>query len=55
MESEDKVEYFCIDSSNEFKIMDDMHRALVHDNYQKILHSSDESVYGNVFNFFLIK
>ena len=55
MESEDKVEYFCIDSSNEFKIMDDMHRALVHDNYQKILHSSDESVYGNVFNFFFNK
>ena len=55
MESEDKVEYFCINSSNEFKIMDDMHRALVHDNYQKILHSSDETTYGNVFNIFFNK
>ena len=55
MELEDKVEYFCINSSNEFKIMDDMHRALVHENYQKILHSSDETAYGNVFNIFFNK
>ena len=55
MESEDKIEYFCINSSNEFKIMDDMHRALIYDNYQKILHSSDETTYGNVFNIFFNK
>ena len=55
MESENKVEYFCINSSNEFKIMDDMHRALVHENFQKILHSSDETTYGNVFNTFFNK
>lgn len=36
MESEEKIEYFCITSSNEFKIMDDMHRALVLDNFQKL-------------------
>ena len=55
METEDKVEYFCITSSNEFKIMNDMHRALVQENFQKILHVSDENSYGNVFNIFFNK
>ena len=55
MESEDKVEYFCITSSNEFKIMDDMYRAIVQDNFQKTLHASDENTYGNVFNIFFNK
>lgn len=55
MESEDKVEYFCITSSNEFKIMNDMHRALVQENFQKILHVNDENSYGNVFNLFFNK
>ena len=55
MESENKIEYFVINSSNELKIMDDMHRALVHDKFHKTLHSSDESTYGNVFNVFFNK
>ena len=55
MESEDKIEYFCINSSNEFKLLDDMHRAIVHDNFQKALLSSEESTYGNVFNIFFNK
>ena len=55
MSSEEKIEYFCIDSSNKFKIMDDMHRALVQDTYQKSLHASDESTFGNVFNIFFNK
>ena len=53
MESEEKVEYFCITSSNEFKIMDDMHHALVLGDFQKALNASEESTYANVFdNFF---
>jgi hypothetical protein len=55
MEPENKIEYFCIDSSNEFKLLDDMHRALVHDNFQKALLSSEENTYGNVFNTFFNK
>ena len=55
MESEEKIEYFCITSSNEFKIMDDMHRALVLDNFQKTLHASEESTYANVFDTFFNK
>ena len=55
MESEDKIEYFCISSSNEFKVMDDIHRALVQNNFQKTLHLSEESNYANVFNIFFNK
>ena len=55
MESHNKIEYFCITSSNEFKIMDDMHRALVQDNFQKTLHETEESTYTNVFNILLNK
>ena len=55
MESEEKIEYFCITSSNEFKIMDDMHHALVLDNFQKTLHASEESTYANVFDTFFNK
>ena len=55
MESEEKIEYFCITSSNEFKIMDNMHRALVLDNFQKTLHASEESTYANVFDTFFNK
>ena len=55
MEPENKIEYFCIDSSYEFKLLDDMHRALVHDNFQKALLSSEENTYGNVFHTFFNK
>ena len=53
MDSEDKIdkiEYFLIDSLNEFKFLDNMHRVIIKDNFQKTLHGSDESNYRNVFN-----
>ena len=51
----DKIEYFLIDSLNEFKFLDNMHRVIIQDNFQKTLHGSDETNYRNVFNNFLIK
>lgn len=55
MESEKKIEYFCINPSNEFKIMDDMHRAIILNNFQKTVHGDDETNYQNVFNIFFNK
>ena len=55
MDSENKVQYFCINSSNEFKIMNDMHQALVRDNFQKILHRYDEDTYGKALNMFFAR
>ena len=58
MDSEDKIdkiEYFLIDSLNEFKFLDNMHRVIIQDNFQKTLHGSDETNYRNVFNNFFNK
>ena len=55
MEQETKIEYFCINPSNEFKIMDDMHRAIILNNFQKAVHGDDETKYQNVFNIFFNK
>ena len=58
MDSEDKIdkiEYFLIDSLNEFKFLDNMHRVIIQDNFQKTLHGSDETNYRNIFNNFFNK
>ena len=52
---EQKVNYFCITSSNHFKIMDNMHLALVNDNFQKSLGILEEKAFGNFFQLFFNK
>ena len=50
-----KLNYFCITSSNKFKIMDNMHLALVNDNFQKSLGVLEENAFGNFFQLFFNK
>ena len=52
---EQKMNYFCITSSNHFKIMDNMHLALVKDNFQKSLGILEEKAFGNFFQLFFNK
>ena len=50
-----KINYLCISSSNKFKIMDNMHLALVNDNFQKSLGVLEENAFGNFFQLFFNK
>ena len=50
-----KINYLCISCSNKFKIMDNMHLALVNDNFQKSLGVLEENAFGNFFYFFFNK
>ena len=50
-----KVNYFCISSSNSFKIMDNMHLAIVNDHFQKTLGLLEENAFGNFFQIFMNK
>ena len=50
-----KMNYICISSSNNFKIMDNMHIALVNDNFQKTLGIIEENSFGNFFQIFFNK
>ena len=50
-----KINYFCISSTNDFKIMDNMHQALINDNFQKALGEFEENAFGNFFQAFFSK
>ena len=50
-----KLNYLCITSSNNFKIMDNMHLALVNDHFQKTLGILEENAFGNFFQLFFNK
>jgi len=52
---EQKINYLCITSSNCFKIMDNMHLALVNDQFQKSLGILEENSFGNFFQIFFEK
>ena len=52
---ENKINYFCVTSSNSFKIMDNMHLALVNDHFQKSLGILEENSFGNFFQIFFEK
>ena len=54
-EKEKKINYLCINPSNEFQIMDDMYKAVLNNNFYVTLHDSVESTCGNVFNIFFNK
>ena len=47
-----KINYFCISSKNKYKIMDNMHLALVNDYFQKTLGELEENAFGNFFQLF---
>ena len=47
--------YFLITSDNRFKIMDNMHLALVNDHFQKALGILEENAFGNFFQIFFNK
>ena len=53
--NEQKIHYLCITSSNFFKIMDNMHLALVNDQFQKSLGILEENSFGNFFQIFFEK
>ena len=51
----EKINYICITSDNKFKIMDNMHLALVNDHFQKTLGILEENAFGNFFQIFFNK
>jgi len=51
----EKINYICINSDNKFKIMDNMHLALVNDHFQKTLGILEENAFGNFFQIFFNK
>jgi len=51
----EKINYICITSDNKFKIMDNMHLALVNDHFQKTLGILEENAFGNFFQVFFNK
>ena len=55
MDTEKKVNYLCINSSTEFRIMDVMYQAILNNNFYVTLHDSEENTCGNVFNIFFNK
>ena len=53
--SAQKINYFCISSDNNFKIMDNMRLAIVNDHFQKTLGMLEENAFGNFFQLFFNK
>ena len=51
----EKINFICINSDNKFKIMDNMHLALVNDHFQKTLGILEENAFGNFFQIFFNK